>query len=98
MIGDKTSWSKGYGGEIILLFLEYGFRFLNMHKIYAGVSAANPASIKKNERVGYKVEAVFKEKLYSNGKYVDHLIMSMSQEEYLKLYPRPIIKGNNITK
>ena len=92
MIGDKRSWNKGYGGEIIQLLLDYGFRVLNMHKIYAGASSANPASVRKNERIGYKVEAVFKEKLFSKGKYVDQIMMSISQDEFFKLYPEPIMQ------
>jgi ribosomal-protein-alanine N-acetyltransferase len=93
MIGDRASWNKGFGGEVILLLLEYGFRHLNMHKIYAGVSSANPASLRKNERVGYKVEAVFKEKLFSNGRYVDQAIMSMSSEEFFRLHPEPVLQS-----
>lgn len=94
MIGDTTTWNKGYGGEVIQILLEYGFRVLNMHKIYAGVSAANPASLRKNERVGYKVEAVFKNKFFTNGKYVDHVVMSMSNDEYFALYPESILQNH----
>ena len=90
MIGDKTAWGKKYAGEIIQLLLEYGFRWLNMHKIYAGVIGTNIASIKKNERIGYKTEAVLKEKKFFNGKYVNHIIMSISSDEFFELYPEPI--------
>ena len=91
MIGDKTCWNKGYAGEAVLLVLDYVFRHLNMHKMYAGVSEPNQASIKVLERNGYKMEALFKDKLFVNGKYVDHIIMSLSQEEYLHRNPQPII-------
>lgn len=94
MIGDKTCWNKGYAREAVLLVLDYVFRHLNMHKMYAGVSAPNQPSIKAHERAGYKVEAVFKEKLFVNGKYVDHLIMSLSREEFLQRHPQPIIVKN----
>ena len=90
MIGDKNAWGKKYGGEIIQLLLEYGFRWLNMHKIYAGVLGPNIASIKKNERIGYKTEAILKEKRFVNGKYVDSIIMSISNDEFFELYPEPI--------
>ena len=90
MIGDKTAWNKKYAGEIVQLLLEYGFRWLNMHKIYAGVVGTNIASIKKNERIGYKTEAILKEKRYINGKYVDDVIMSISRDEFFELYPEPI--------
>ena len=61
-----------------------------MHKIYAGVIGTNIASIKKNERIGYKTEAVLKEKKFFNGKYVNHIIMSISSDEFFELYPEPI--------
>ena len=64
-----------------------------MHKIYATMSSENPASIRKNEKIGYKVEAVLKDKFFSNGKYVDQLVMSLSRDEYLQLYPEPILNN-----
>jgi len=91
MIGDKTKWNKGYASESAFLIMEYAFRHLNLHKMYAGVYAPNQASIKKNEKAGYKIEAVFKDKLFINGKYTDHIIMSQSQEEFLKVFPEPEI-------
>lgn len=94
MIGDKTCWNKGYAGEAVLLVQDYAFRHLNMHKMYAGVSEPNQASIKVLERNGYKMEALFKDKLFVYGKYVDHIIMSLSQEEYLQRNPQPIIVKN----
>ncbi len=39
-------------------------------------------------------EAVFKDKLFVNGKYVDHFMMSLSREEFLQRHPQPIIVRN----
>jgi len=92
MIGDKTCWNKGYGGEVIHLLLEYGFRWLNMHKIYASINVSNIASIRTHERIGYKTEAVLKERRFIDGRYQDEMIMSMSQGEFQKLHPESIIQ------
>ncbi len=58
-----------------------------MRKKCAEVNGANPASIWKNERAGYKVEAVFREKFLADGRYVDGTVVSISQEEFFQLYP-----------
>jgi RimJ/RimL family protein N-acetyltransferase len=100
MIGDKSCWNKGYAREGILLILDYIFRHLNLLNVYAGASSPNRASIRKNERNGYKIEGIFKNKLFVNGNYVDHVIMSLSREEFLKRNPEPIVVrtfGKNIS-
>ena len=94
MIGDKTCWNKGYASESVLLVLNYAFRHINLLKMYVGVTAPSQASVKLLERNGYNTEAVFKDKLFVYGKYVDHIIMSLSQEEYLQRNPQPIIVKN----
>jgi len=82
MIGDKESWGKGYGSEAINLILKYGFERLNLHKICAGALSSNIASIKSNKKAGLKIEYTKKSEIFRNGKWVDMIGLSITENEY----------------
>src|SRR3989344_7826007 len=44
MIGDRSSWGKGFASEAIELFSDYAFKYLKIHKIMAGLYAENTGS------------------------------------------------------
>ena len=46
--GEKSHWEKGYGTEATRLILDYGFRQLNLHRIYSGALAFNERSIQQD--------------------------------------------------
>src|SRR5215207_5300077 len=52
LIGNKESWSKGYGTEVTKLIVEYGFATLNLHRIALTVSDLNRAGFTAYERAG----------------------------------------------
>ena len=45
VIGEKDYWSKGYGTEATRLVLDYGFRQLNLHRVWSAAFAFNERSI-----------------------------------------------------
>ena len=46
MIGDKSSWGKGYASEVINVISRYAFRSLNVNKLTAGAISPNIGVIK----------------------------------------------------
>ncbi len=81
MIGDKSSWGKGYGTEAVKLATRYAFEKLGLHKLMAGCYADNVGSAKIFLKSGYEQEGLRKEKFYCNGKYVDELIFGIVNSE-----------------
>lgn len=75
---------KGYAKQATKLALSYGFRKLNLHKIYLIVAASNDRAIHAYEKVGFKHEGVYKEEFFINGKYEDAYYMSMFQRDYFE--------------
>ncbi len=73
---------KGYGTEASRLMTDYGFRELRLHRIYAGVFAPNPRSVKIWEGLGYKKECVMREHVYIDGEYRDKYIFGILREEW----------------
>lgn len=73
---------KGYAKAATKLTIDYGFRKLNLHKVYLVVAASNERAIVSYEKVGFQHEATFKEEYFINGKYEDAHYMSIFQRDY----------------
>jgi ribosomal-protein-alanine N-acetyltransferase len=82
MLGDKSSWGKGYGTESLELLLKYVFKKINLHKIWTLVVESHITSIKSNQKAGFKIEGKLKEHLFKDGKYVDAVVVSITSDEY----------------
>lgn len=83
-IGDKTCWSKGYGTEAVKLVIKYGFEQLNLHRITLTVFDFNARAIRAYEKAGFKMEGIYREHLYRNGKYCDVHFMGILRTEWRK--------------
>ena len=85
LIGMKDLWGQGYGTEAIWLFLEYLFVQKEMHKVAITVSDFNTRAIKAYEKCGFRRDGVLRDNATVEGKYVNHLLMSLLEEEYAHL-------------
>lgn len=77
MIGDRTSWGKGFAKEASNLVLDYCFQKLNLRKINLGVIASNEVAIKLYKQLGFEIEGHLKEHVTFEGKYVDSFRMAI---------------------
>lgn len=82
VIGDKNEWNKGYGNEASIEILDYGFKHLNLHRIYLKVLSKNKRAIKLDEKIGFIKEGVLREAIFKNNQYHDLIIMSILRDEY----------------
>ncbi len=82
LIGEKDFWGKGVGQEVTRLIVEYGFNRLNLHRINLGVYAEHQAAIHVYEKIGFKKEGLFRQALFHEGMYKDHLWMGLLHSEY----------------
>lgn len=67
-------YGKGLGTQAYKLLTDYAFKNLGMHKVVAKVLAKNTASVRMNEKAGYKQEAYLKDELFLDGKYEDLIL------------------------
>jgi len=77
LIGDKSSWNKGYATEALKLIVDYAFTKLKIHKLTAGIYTNNIGSIKAFQKAGFKIEGVKKEEIFFDNKYIDAVIMGI---------------------
>ena len=75
-IGDISEQSKGYGSEAIELLTEFGWRDLNLRKIYLYVFFDNKRAISVYKKLGFIQEGNLKNHSFVNGEYKDLYIMS----------------------
>lgn len=64
-------WGKGIITEAVLEVTDYAFRTFALHRLYAGVMAHNPASMKVLEKAGYHLEAILKKSIYKENTFID---------------------------
>lgn len=83
-IGEPEYWGKGIAVEVANLLINYGFTELNFHKIYAGAFTPNKRSLRAAEKLGFQKEAVLKEEMYVDGKFVDSHRFSLFKRDWLK--------------
>ncbi len=82
MIGNKNYWNKGYGTESMQLLLKHGFETLNLNRIFLRVFANNRRAIRCYEKVGFIHEGLMRQALYTEGEYIDILLMSVLRDEW----------------
>lgn len=89
LIGDRTAHGRGYGTEALRLMLRYAFRELGLHRIYTTIWVDNIASLRANEKVGFRVEGRLRECLFKRGRHVDATMVSMLRSDYDEIYGAP---------
>lgn len=86
LIGDKSEWSKGYATEARMLALQFAFYERGMNRVWATILDNNIPSVKMHEKCGFKMEGVFRQSIYKDGRFHDQIIMSILKDEFDVLY------------
>ena len=74
-------WNQGIMTRAVNLICEYGFKELDLVRIYAQVFEYNTASMKVLEKTGFKKEAIFRKAVMKNGKIYDEYVYAKIIEE-----------------
>lgn len=74
---------KGLASTAARLALDYGFKVLNLHKIFLHVDTENKKAIHIYEKLGFQEEGTLIDEFFSHGQYRAALRMYMLQSDYL---------------
>lgn len=78
-------WNQGYGTEALKAVVEFGFKYMNLHKISAAHNTDNPASGKVMSKVGMVQEGIIRHMIRNaKNQYKDCVIYGILQEDYFK--------------
>lgn len=75
-------WSKGYITKAIKLIVEYGFKELNLIRIFAGVFEHNKASQRVLEKTGFRLECISKKAVIKNNEIIDEYKYVIINEKF----------------
>lgn len=88
----KAYQNKGYGREALNWVTDWGFRNANLHRIGIGAAAFNKRAVSLYEKVGFKFEGIFREKIWFDRKWHDLVNLSMLDRDWEAL--RGIVNGH----
>jgi RimJ/RimL family protein N-acetyltransferase len=81
-IGDPADRGRGFGHEATRLALRYAFHELNLHRVQVTVFSYNSASLALLEKLGFRREGVYRERLQRDGKRYDMYLYGMLRREW----------------
>lgn len=84
MIGEKECWGQGYAKEAILLITRFGFEYLNLTKIEAGIYEVNEGSINAFLSSGFSIEGRLNDSINFNGKLIQVVVMGLTKREWVE--------------
>ncbi|WP_101842028.1 GNAT family N-acetyltransferase [Halobacillus sp. Marseille-P3879] len=73
---DQAHNGRGFMTEAVKLVVKYGFEFLQLHRIEAGVMPHNIGSMRVLEKAGFHKEGIAKQNVKINGKWEDHQVLA----------------------
>jgi [ribosomal protein S5]-alanine N-acetyltransferase len=79
-------WNRGYGTEALKAVIEFGFTYMNIHKISAAHNTDNPASGRIMSKVGMEREGIIRHMIRnSKHQYKDCAVCGILQKDYMEM-------------
>lgn len=82
VIQDFEQRGQGFGKESLGLLINYSFKQLNLHQLYANIGTENVASIALFTKFGFEMIGVKKDWTFVNGKYKDEAIFQLINTKF----------------
>jgi diamine N-acetyltransferase len=77
IVEDTTHRKKGYGSEALALVINYAFKKLQIHQLYANIDLANVASTVLFTNFGFELIGIKKDWIKRNNVYVDEALYQL---------------------
>lgn len=81
LVGEKSIWGRGYGGEAWSAFARFLLRDLNLRKVTAGTMAINHGMLGIMRRTGMTIEATRRRQALWEGQEIDMVYAALFREE-----------------
>jgi RimJ/RimL family protein N-acetyltransferase len=86
-IGDHAYWAHGYGRDALRVLLRYAFRLRNLRKVWLRVNGNNERAIRAYRSCGFIEEGRQRAHVWSDGAYIDLVLMGILREEWEQADP-----------
>lgn len=77
----EAYWGNGYATEAVRLHVAWGWKHLNVNRLFGRVFSSNPASAKVLEKNGFVHEGTMRQAVFKNGVFCDEHIYSQLRSE-----------------
>jgi diamine N-acetyltransferase len=77
VIQNDKDRSKGFGQEALGLLIDYSFKQLQLHQLYANIGSENVSSLNLFTTFGFQKIGVKKDWIYINNAYQDELLFQL---------------------
>ncbi len=84
--GSAENRGQGFGVDAKMLMCYHAFCMLNLHKLYTHAYEFNNASLRYNEKCGYREEGRRREHYFRAGRYWDVIETGLLRSEWLPLW------------
>lgn len=82
----KRVRGQGYATKAMALIMNYAFNELRLNKMNICVNDGNEASARVMRRVGCRVEGIWRENVYYDGKYTNVILFGITKEEFNRYF------------
>ncbi len=82
LIIDPAVRGHAYGAWALNLLLDYAFRQLNLHRVYAKIFASNGSIRRALDKTPFKEEGVSRKAVFVNGEFCDVINIAVLREEW----------------
>ena len=86
-IHNPDNFGRGYGTDATKVMLWVGFHILGLNSIFLETLDKNERAQHAYEKAGFRRIGVFRQASYMSGEFHDHLIMDVTREDFLRIYP-----------
>lgn len=70
-LGEEDVRGRGIGKDIVNVTVEYAFKIMELHRVYARAFESNKPSVESFLKNGFVQEGIFKDSVYTDGEYHD---------------------------
>lgn len=78
----KEYWHGGFMSEAMKMFIDYGFREMDLHRLEADIDPRNEASARLLTRLGFKKEGHLRERWIIGGVITDSFFFGLLRHEW----------------
>jgi RimJ/RimL family protein N-acetyltransferase len=78
----REHWGKGYAPEAVAAFLEFAFKTLGLHRVWATMDTRNVRSKRVLEKVGMRQEGLRRSHQMLRGEWIDSFLCAVVEDEW----------------
>ncbi len=75
-------WGRGYASEMASRIIEYGFKDLKLHRIFANIAIENKASKRVAEKIGMSYEGTARESKWAQERWWSEAVYAVLDDEF----------------